>query len=149
MFLAVPEQGKQADARCGFPPEERAIPIPVRLSGPGGEPGAITANARWLAGAHWHSTVPCAHRSLTGCRRTRHLAVLIRLGHRRMRCRFWPGPGVRPLSHPARTEQIYESVLLLGHRMKRLNTIALCSAALATALLMLVIAAGMLLRSGT
>lgn len=53
------------------------------------------------------------------------------------------------LTQRTRAEQRYGSALLLGYQMKRLNTLALCSAALAIAALMLLVVAGMLLRSGT
>lgn len=57
--------------------------------------------------------------------------------------------GVLCLSQRTQTEQRYGSVLLLGFRMKRLNTLALYSAGLAIAVLMLLVVAGMLLRGGT
>lgn len=53
------------------------------------------------------------------------------------------------LTQRTRAEQTYGSALLLGYRMKRLNTIALCCAGLAVAVLVLLLAAGMVLRGGT
>lgn len=57
--------------------------------------------------------------------------------------------GVLCLTQRTRTEQVYGSVLLLGFRMKRLNTLALWSAGLAMSLLMLLVVVGMVLRGGT
>ncbi len=52
-------------------------------------------------------------------------------------------------SQRARAERVYGSDLLLGYRMKRLNTIALWSAGAAICALMLVLFLSLALRGGT
>lgn len=53
------------------------------------------------------------------------------------------------LTQRTRAEQTYGSVLLLGYRMKRLNTIALYSAGLAICIIALFLCSGLVLRMGT
>ncbi|HZC04199.1 MAG TPA: hypothetical protein VE338_01020 [Ktedonobacterales bacterium] len=53
------------------------------------------------------------------------------------------------VSQRARAEQLYGSDLLLGYRMRRLNTIALWSAGVAISAMMLVLLLTMALRGGT
>ena len=53
------------------------------------------------------------------------------------------------VSQRARAEQVYGSDLLLGYRMKRMNTIALMSAGAAICAMMLVLALSFVLRAGT
>lgn len=53
------------------------------------------------------------------------------------------------VSQRARAEQIYGSDLLLGYRMKRMNTLALWSAGVAICAIMLVVVVSFVLRAGT
>ncbi|MGZ3600201.1 MAG: hypothetical protein ACXWQ5_10890 [Ktedonobacterales bacterium] len=67
-------------------------------------------------------------------------------------CTFVFGPilgGMLCLTQRTRTEQIYGSALLLGFRMKSMNTLALYTAGLPMGVLMLPLIVGMLLRGGT
>lgn len=53
------------------------------------------------------------------------------------------------VSQRARAEQVYGSDLLLGYRMKRMNTIALLSAGAAICAMMLALVVSFVLRAGT
>lgn len=53
------------------------------------------------------------------------------------------------LTQRTRAEQTYGSALLLGYRMKRLNTMALYSAGLAIGVIVLFLCSGLVFRMGT
>ncbi|HEX8997198.1 MAG TPA: hypothetical protein VF812_14315 [Ktedonobacterales bacterium] len=63
---------------------------------------------------------------------------------------FGPALGfILCVSQRARAEQTYGSVLLLGYRMRRLNTLALWCAALALGVLMFILLVAMVARAGS
>lgn len=57
--------------------------------------------------------------------------------------------GILCLTQRTHTEQVYGSALLLGYKMKRLNTLALWSAGLAISVLLLLVVVGLVLRGRT